>query len=84
MLHINDAVCCYPLSIFILGYSGGNAGGSHAGEGGVTTEASKAGETYGDFRRPTTAGSGGRLTQPGGALNIKGITVTIAGTLRAK
>lgn len=72
------------LSIFILGYSGGNAGGSHAGEGGVTTEASKAGETYGDFRRPTTAGSGGRLTQPGGALNIKGITVTIAGTLRAK
>ncbi|XP_025089973.1 uncharacterized protein LOC112561608 [Pomacea canaliculata] len=65
------------------GYSGGNAGGSHAGEGGVTTEASKAGETYGDFRRPTTAGSGGRLTQPGGALNIKGITVTIAGTLRA-
>lgn len=66
------------------GYSGGNAGASHAGEGGITHESSTIGTVYGDFRNPVTMGSGGQLTRPGGALFIQGTNVTIHGHIWAK
>ena len=77
---VMDTLCDLPST----GYSGGNAGGSHAGEGGTTSESTSIGAVYGDFRNPTTVGSGGRLTRPGGALDIEATNVTISGQLLAK
>ena len=76
-MRMRACFCC-------AGYSGGNAGASHAGEGGTTSGASTVGAVYGDFRHPATVGSGGRLTQPGGALEIEATNVTVKGQLLSK
>ena len=72
------------VSCIQTGYSGGNAGGSHSGEGGTTANSTSVGPVYGDFRNPATVGSGGRLTRPGGALDIEATKVIINGQLLAK
>ena len=79
-----DRVIKTHINCFRTGYSGGNAGGSHSGEGGTTTDSTSVGAVYGDFRNPATVGSGGRLTRPGGALDIEAIKVIINGQLLAK
>ena len=79
-----DRVIKTHINCFRTGYSGGNAGGSHSGEGGTTTDPTSVGAVYGDFRNPATVGSGGRLTRPGGALDIEATKVIINGQLLAK
>ena len=49
------------------GYGKGSTGSSHGGRGGSTTgNRSKIPETYGELKRPVTAGSGSNATHPGG------------------
>jgi hypothetical protein len=71
-------------ALFNAGFSGGDAGASHSGEGERTTSTTTVGSVYGDYRAPMTVGSGGLKTRPGGALNVQADTVTINGKILAK